>query len=265
MPNDQIKNNFSKSASTYDNFAQVQKIMASEIKNILLKQKHVFENVLEIGCGTGILSKLLTGSLKPEKLFLNDISPEMIEITKNKLKYKTIKPDFIEGNFEKIEINKFFDGIFSSAVFQWFENIDSSFKKINSILSKNGILAFSIFIDGTFYELDNSFKKTYEELDLPYKRNILKFKTEDELKESLKACGFELKECKITSYVLHFKTPEEFLRSIHKIGAVTPDKKVKYTVMKKMFNNYSKNFTDKNGLIPATYRVLYCLSEAKKQ
>jgi malonyl-CoA O-methyltransferase len=260
MP-ENIKHNFNKNAFTYDEYAGVQKKMALSLKDIIPVNKNI-RKIFEAGCGTGILSEMLLESLKPGTIVLNDLSPQMLEITKGKLlKYKA-GIDFAEGDFERIETGSGFDLVAANAVFQWIKNIDSLFKKVNLMLNKNGLFAFSIFTDGTFSELDSSFRKTYEELGFPYRKHILELRTDNEVRISLENSGFRLKECIASDYVYHFENPSDFLSSVHRIGANTGAKsKVKYSVMKKMFENYKKDFTGKNGLVEATYRVLYCLAE----
>ena len=66
-----IKNKFKKSMDKYDENAVVQKLMAEKlIANLPQKS---YEKILELGCGTGILTKHITQSLSYKKYYANDI------------------------------------------------------------------------------------------------------------------------------------------------------------------------------------------------
>nr|HPK63186.1 hypothetical protein [Spirochaetota bacterium] len=136
--------------------------------------------------------------------------------------------------------------------------------RINKFLNINGDLLFSIFTEGTFYELDESFRKSYEELALPYRRRILNFYNFDEITGFLKNNDFDVIKISEKKIVINFDNPLIFLHSIRDIGAASFDsEKVGTVVMRKMIKNYKKLFLNKAGTIPATYNVLYCLARKK--
>ena len=71
-----IAERFSKAISTYPREANVQRQIAD--KMIRLLQKHIpspCPKVIEFGCGTGIYSRMLLRTLRPEELLLNDLFP----------------------------------------------------------------------------------------------------------------------------------------------------------------------------------------------
>ena len=51
-----IKKQFEKSLNTYSQNAVVQKVMAEKLVDNLQKIRVDFENILELGCGTGIFT-----------------------------------------------------------------------------------------------------------------------------------------------------------------------------------------------------------------
>ena len=69
-----IKNRFKKSLKTYDENAFVQKTVAEKLVNLLPCKD--FSNILEIGCGSGILTKIINEKYNPELYVINDIVAE---------------------------------------------------------------------------------------------------------------------------------------------------------------------------------------------
>ncbi|HOF00424.1 MAG TPA: malonyl-ACP O-methyltransferase BioC [Spirochaetota bacterium] len=255
-----IRDNFDKYAVNYDSEAKIQRDIASEL--ITLLPDRPYKNILEIGVGTGFFTEELLKKNEFSDFTANDVSVNMIETHKNKFFGRKIK--YLTGNFEEAAIDNKYELIAGSAVFQWFTDLNLEIKRINKFLNINGDLLFSIFTEGTFYELDESFRKSYEELALPYRRRILNFYNFDEITGFLKNNDFDVIKISEKKIVINFDNPLIFLHSIRDIGAASFDsEKVGTVVMRKMIKNYKKLFLNKAGTIPATYNVLYCLARKK--
>ena len=111
----EIGRNFSKYAHAYDKHAQLQKLMAEKLASFLPNDSP--EQILEIGCGTGLFTKYLLA--KPvKKIYLNDISPEMIRCMRIKIPLPPYS-QIIHGNAELLKFKRV-DMIAANAVFQWF-------------------------------------------------------------------------------------------------------------------------------------------------
>ncbi|PHJ38216.1 hypothetical protein P378_10315 [Desulforamulus profundi] len=79
---EQIRKNFCRGASTYDQYAKVQKKMAQELSNKITAVGKEFREILEIGCGTGFLTELLAREFPRANILALDISPRMIKVAK---------------------------------------------------------------------------------------------------------------------------------------------------------------------------------------
>lgn len=144
---------FEKEYSNIYDFLYTQK---NYIKEFLLIKKIIKDNLskpsslIDLGCGTGKYSNLLT-KLKLDVVGV-DRSKEMLKIAKKKFN-KNKKLTFIKSNISKINLKKKFDII--SALFHILSyqtsraNINSFFKNSHSHLKQNGILIFDFwFKDG---------------------------------------------------------------------------------------------------------------------
>ena len=180
-----VASHFSKAASTYDTQATVQLEMASLLLKKLLsyqKDNTAFNQILEIGCGTGQLSSMLMESLDFKKLVLNDFSEDMLLSCQKKFDgtNKSNLIDYMHADAEKLNLDNKYDLIISNACFQWFKDLKKALNNFKSLLTADGIIAFTTFGEGNFKELkqSSSFGLDYlsrlqietilQELDLEY-------------------------------------------------------------------------------------------------
>ena len=144
-----IKNQFEKSINTYNQNAVVQKIMAEKLVDNVFKIKSYFENILELGCGSGLLTAELVKHIKFKNYYANDL------VMKSKYFIENIISDavFYCGNAQRIKPLQKMDLIISNAMFQWFENLEKISFNYKNLLNKDGILAFSTFSPANFEEI----------------------------------------------------------------------------------------------------------------
>lgn len=157
-----IKSRFGKAIRHYDNHAVAQKIIADRLFNLIDREQRT-ENVLEIGCGTGNLSRRLL-ELSPGKLILNDICPGYAEILRKKLaspvstdpEDSTARILFSCGNAQEIIGKRFpakFNLIASASAIQWLSDPLQFLIGCRSLLAADGLLAVSTFAPDNMQEV----------------------------------------------------------------------------------------------------------------
>lgn len=146
--------NFSRCARSYDAHADVQRIAARALTRYLPESG--VENILEIGCGTGIFTAYLMERFKGSRLEAIDISGSMVETARSKLQNAHIK--FSVGDAEEVVPERKFDLVASNASFQWLRNVERFVSAYREALTERGALVFSVFGPLTFRELNHSLK-----------------------------------------------------------------------------------------------------------
>ena len=244
-----ITDNFSKSAVTYDDHAEVQKKCAERLIDLI--DLDYFNRILEIGCGTGTYTELLRERYPDAEITSVDISHGMVEIAKEKMNGKNIDFDISDG--EHLEADKKFDLITSNASFQWFESMDRAFSSFAGKLSKEGLLCFSMYGPETFRE----FKEVLGvHLGPRQWLSSSRFAEKEEVEKVLSDYfqNFELRE---ENYSVDFFSIWDFLQNIKKSGARGEGMGGaflgKYT-LKEMERTYIEKF----GSVTATHHVYFC-------
>ncbi|MFH0702947.1 MAG: malonyl-ACP O-methyltransferase BioC [bacterium] len=155
-----IKTRFKKSLDTYNRHATVQTGMAAKLIEILAKNcGNKFETILEIGCGTGILTEKILKNINFSEFYTNDI----VEDSEKYIQKISKNIVFLGGDAEIMNFSLKADLIISNATFQWFSDLPAFLKKISLNLNKGGILAFTSFGHKNLYEISKitNYKLSY--------------------------------------------------------------------------------------------------------
>ncbi len=162
-----VKNQFKKSLDNYEENAIVQAIMADKLIEHLPFQ--YFSSVLELGCGSGLLTKKLIKKITYKKYYANDI------VEKSKIYTDKILDDyvFLGGNAQRLQVNARFNLIISNAMFQWFSNLEKALLYYKGLMNKDGIIAFTTFSPDNFKEIKSLTGLTLEYKNLEEIREIL--------------------------------------------------------------------------------------------
>lgn len=153
---DLIRQRFSRNIRTYNENAKIQKQMAQKLVTLLDNKS--YDNILEIGCGTGILTELVSQKLIYKRYIANDIVPEceyyISGINKDIQFIQSDMYDYINS------VDEYYDLIISNAAFQWIENFETFIKKLMASLKPNGILLFTTFGKENYREIYHVLGKT---------------------------------------------------------------------------------------------------------
>ena len=237
MEKELIKLRFTKSLKTYRENAIVQKQMAENLSKMITPK--TFNNILELGCGTGFLTEQIYHNFH----YKNYDTVDMVDGCKNYIKKISDNINFICADIENFVPEKKYDLIISNATLQWLENLPDYINKISKYLNKNGIFAFTLFG-----------KNHFKEMNLFLKNNLKYYSLED---IRIICSGYTIKNITEQSIKQEFNTPKDVLYHIKKTG-VNALSKSSWTISDyKKFNEEYKNYCDNN--ISLTYHPLYVI------
>jgi len=215
----EIEKSFSRQALFYDEYALVQKKGALWLAKEIEKRNFStgVGNILEIGCGTGILSSYLLKFFHESNIFLSDISMEMIKICREKIQNNYKSPYFFVQDGQTILKKDKFDFITSSFTLQWFENYIEALKNYIESLKKGG----SLFVIFQGPESFHEWKAICRKFDIWFSGNempepmIIKALLQAFLLEK-KLSDYEMLR---KDFTLYYPSSMDFFKSLKHIGA----------------------------------------------
>lgn len=258
-----VSQHFSKSAQDYDIYAHIQKKMARELVGFAqLDCLKNIESILDIGCGTGNLTRVLIGLFPLADITCMDIAGGMIDHCRDN--FDNSKAEFVCADAEKYKLFREYDIIASNAAFQWFNDLRSTLKRLKESMRPGGVICFSTFGEKTFRELHMSHCKAMRNLGIDRRsRPGQNFYTLSELQNILNDLfdgEYSIRVRSVTHYY-YFNSVRDFFRSVKKIGANNSNAGYRHKnprLIKELIRVYEEEFSV-NNRIRVTYECIYCV------
>jgi malonyl-CoA O-methyltransferase len=251
-----IKRNFSRYAGHYDDYSNIQDASAKRLIEELGPDS--VTSILDVGCGTGNYTRLLRERFPLAKIKAIDISGEMVETAKVKLKGKGI--EFAVKDAEELELSEesdsteTFDLITSNVSFQWFAGLEKALLDYKDRLKPGGTILFSTFGPLTFYELNDALKELSEEADEISSRRFLEKMKITKIMKSL----FKKIEVREEAFKENYASLREFLKKIKYSGTRGNGTGTKSFWVSEKIDNLERIYRKKFNEIVATYQVYIC-------
>lgn len=257
-----VQASFSKAATCYDQFADLQREIGHRlIEMIPAVDKTASVHVLDLGCGTGYFSEILSQHVINKvnelvEITCFDLSPEMlIQAEERNIPHSY----FIEGDIDNLPFtHTLFDTIFSNLVVQWSDNLSDCLQQAKQVLKVKGSFCFSTLLNGSLNELQQAWKL------VDNNQHVNEFLDESIVRLALKEAGFENYTLVTETRVKKFTNVISVMRALKGIGAnhVHNGSKPMQTgrqLLKKIEQGYQP-FKDAQGLYNLTYEVCYVVA-----
>ena len=255
MEKEQIAACFARARRTYDREARVQLQAARRMLDLLRTQtdaEAVMQgaDILEVGCGTGLYSRLLADVLHPRTLWLNDLCPDMAQSLADLLARPGVH--FLPGDAEDVCLPPRTRVITSCSTLQWFARPEIFFARCLESLMPGGILAFSTFG-----------KDNLREIRALTGHGLAYFSPEAWAR--MLPDGFRLVHASEEVAVLSFPTPTDVLRHLKQTGVTGTERRMwTRTRLEEFCNGYIRRFGTPDGTVTLTYHPIYIIAQKQE-
>lgn len=246
-----ISKRFSAAAETYDRHARPQLALAQSVISMLPEMYP--EQILELGAGTGQLTRLLTDRFPDVLIDAVDLAEKMI--THSEAKFRRFPQiSWIIGDAQTWRGDDVYPLIVSSAALHWTTDLKAACENIYANLEPGGSFALGMMLKGTLKELHELRNEI-----APEKTPIISLPTYQETKACLQDAGFKLERRKHSEEEILYNDASAFLKAIHEQG-VTGGKvsagnaPLSRTELAQLVVDYQDNYTADGGVY-ATYET----------
>lgn len=247
-----IRQSFAAASTTYDQAAALQRQSAHDLFQEA-RRTGIRGSVLDLGCGTGNLTGLLS---QADKVIALDVAAAMLGIARNKFP----NAHYVCADAEALPFaDRSLDGVYSNLALQWCDPLEKVLAETKRVLRPGGPLLFSTFGPATLRELKNAWAEVD---DLPH---VNAFHDESSLLQFLRNTGFQDGKIRRALHVPRYASVVELMRELKQIGAhnahaARPKTLTGKSRMRAMIQAYERARHD--GLLPATYEILMVSARA---
>lgn len=259
LPQDKIQRNFDRASVTYDRVAVVQKECADQLVEMIQHQCQNLDPqiILDLGAGTGFMTKALLAKYAKSRYYLNDISSQMILKAQKNLQ-ASAQQDYPQQNYPQIDYlladmtSLAYDNYqpclsVSNLSFQWVKDFDILIKQV---FEQSGFLAFTYLLPDTFQEWAQMFKK------LNLIPPIFNYWPEHKWHDFLKSLMPKQLTVQRKKFILTFSNARDFMIYLRELGANQSDQLISYQALKQVLTTYHQPFS-------ITYQVLFVVMERR--
>ena len=244
-----IRQRFQRAAQSYDSQALTQQQTAEHLLDLLEEVGGSrFEQVLEIGCGTGLLTRrLLARCSGIRELSLNDLVPDFAA----RISLPAPGPSlvFLPGDIETLSLPASCDLIISASALHWIHDLDSLLARLSRHLKPGGMLAFSLYGPDNLQEIRSLSGKGLDYRSLAEVKALTA--------RHVPVCRWAEERIRLA-----FASPQEVLRHLHRTG-VNALERVPWTraELRRFCAEYSRLFSDASGGVRLTWHPLYLIGQ----
>ena len=200
-------------AETYDRVSDPQVAWAGPVLDRLALGGR--ETVLDAGCGSGRVTRMLLDRLPHGQVIAVDAAPSMVAAARSALGERA---EVIESDLVDLVLEEPVDAVFSNAVFHWIPDHDSLFRRLHAALRPGGRLVAQCGGAGNVERFHAAARAAAQ--SEPFAEHLAgwegpwNFASAEATRDRLMSAGFEEAETWLEPNPVVPELPEEYLRTV---------------------------------------------------
>lgn len=258
-----VRRSFDRAAASYDRVAVLQREVGARLLERLDYIRLQPAIVVDVGAGTGHLSKALAQRYKGAQIVALDLAPNMLRTARRHaglLARLRRAQTFVCGDAERLPLAKgSADLVFSNVTLQWCNNLDAVFSEFRRVLKPGGLLLFSTFGPDTLKEL----RAAWAHADTA--QHVSAFIDMHDVGDALQRAAFADPVMDVERLTLTYADVRQLMQELKSLGAgnaaagrargLTGKQR-----LRSMTDAYERE--RRAGVLPATFEVVYGLAWA---
>lgn len=254
-----VRRAFDRAADDYDEAAVLQHEVGRRMLERLELLRHRPRAIVDIGTGSGNLTRQLAQRCPDARLTAVDLAPRMLQRARagqGLLQRWRGRTAYLCADAEALPLTRqCSDMVFSNLMLQWCNDLDRAFAEMHRILRPGGVLMFSTFGPDTLRELRHCWRT------VDGHNHVNAFIDMHDIGDALVRAGFAEPVMDMEYFTLTYPELRKLMLDLKTIGAhnVTrgrPRGLTGRTRWQQLRDNYER-LRGEDGLLPATYEVIY--------
>lgn len=246
---------FDAAAAHYDEAAVLQREVGARLVERFELIRMAPAAVLDIGAGTGAVTRELMAHYRKARFTALDPSPAMLRLARERApRWRRLR--CVAGRAEALPLaDDSFDVVFSNLALQWVADLPVAFAEIQRVLRPGGVFMFSCFGPDTLVEL----RDAWAGVDAHARVNTLV--DMHDIGDAMARARLAEPVMDMEHFTLTYPEPRTVLQELRALGshAIDPGRPRGLTGPRRfraMIDAYEA-MRDRDGRIPATYEVIY--------
>lgn len=253
-----VRRHFDRAAAAYSAGATIQR----EAARRLLRELHSMpppERILEAGCGSGILTALLTARYPAASIEAFDLSERMLAAAQASAPASS-RILWRRMDFEQCALRPEFDWVVSSSSLHWAADLPRAIAALAAGLAPSGTLAVSLMLKGTLRELHTT-RAAIAPDAAPHRT----MPEQTELQAAVESAGLFVLRADCYTLTAEHASAAALLRDLHNMGLTggtqfRPSRLLTRTEIEKLRLLYDQRYRIPGG-VAATYEIGWILAK----
>ena len=245
---------FTAAAGSYDRNAAIQRAAADDLMS--LAPTHPLDCILEIGCGTGLLTDRIASRHPETPIDAIDPSPGMLRLAQSRLNHRP-NIHWRRAGLMEWTAPTLYPLVMSNAALHWVHPLDQGIRKIRRLCRPGADVVCSMMLAGTLSELHEARRLAVP--SVPPRRELPASETVD---DALRRAGFRVLHSRVVTRTAAYPSARHVLAAIHAMGLTggglsRGHRPLTRGELHRLADAYDRRFTRIDGSVPATYRILF--------